>query len=314
MEISTIENNLLIITQNPQDQEFLSALLKGEGYNIDPCSSATEALEKLGRGNFNLIISDYDAPKINGIELCKRIRGDFRLRHISVILLMTDNDPLSKIKGIYAGADDYIERPFEAGELLARVKASLVRSARDLDANPLTKLPGNVTLSRELEERIKSQKPIALGYVDLNKFKEFNDRYGFRKGDSIIQHTAMTIMEALSKKGNTSDFLGHIGGDDFIFLTTPDCAEDISKTIIKDFDYSISAFYSEDDRKKGYIITKNRMGEICKMPIMSISIGIATNDKRQFTHIAEIIQIATELKFFAKTFGKSIYIKDRRKD
>ncbi|TBR18450.1 response regulator, partial [bacterium] len=221
MNISTIENNILIVAQDPQDQEFLSALLKGEGYNTDVCSSAAEALEKLKQGNFNLVTSDYDTPRINGIELCKSIRGNFRLRHISVILLMNTKDPLSKIKGIYAGADDYIERPFEAGELLARIKASLVRLTRDLDANPLTKLPGNVTLSRELEERIKTQKPIALGYVDLNKFKEFNDRYGFEKGDSIIHHTAMTVMEALGRRGNASDFLGHVGGDDFVFITTP---------------------------------------------------------------------------------------------
>jgi diguanylate cyclase (GGDEF)-like protein len=308
------EGNILILSEDAQVQEFLSGLLQGEGYNLFTTAEQSQALEFLNSGSFNLVLADFESRHIKGIELCKNIRGNFRLHHLNIILLMDTKDPLNKIKGIYAGADDYIEKPIEAGELLARVKASLVRLTRDLDANPLTKLPGNVTLLKELEERMKTQLPLTVGYVDLNKFKEFNDRYGFEMGDKVIHHTATIIMDALGEYGNSTDFLGHIGGDDFIFITAPNCTEEVCTKILKDFDKDIVSFYDKKDREQGYYMAKNRAGELCKIPIMSISIGVATNEQRKFTHIAEIIQIATELKHYAKTFGKSIYIKDRRKD
>lgn len=311
---STIpENNILIIVNDVPTQDFLTALLLGESYKVKACASQTEAFEILDNEPFNLIIADFTSRGINGMEICKRIRNNFRLRYLSIILLMSTKDPMDKIKGIYAGADDYIEMPFEPGELLARVKASLVRMTRDLDANPLTKLPGNVSILKEIEKRIKSETPFAIGYLDLNKFKEFNDHYGFDVGDRVITHTASIIVDALDKLGSPSDFLGHIGGDDFILISASDCIEEICRKVVQDFDKSIGSFYNEEDRKRGYILTKNRTGQLCKTSIMGVSIGIVTNEYRRFSHVGHVIQVANELKNYAKTFGKSIYIKDRRK-
>lgn len=308
------EGNILIIVNEAETQDFLAALLMGEGYKIKTCSNQEDGLEILTKEPFSLVIADFQAPYINGIEICKAIRGNFNLRHITIILLMSKKkDPMEKIKVIYAGADDYIDKPFESGEFLARIKASLVRMSRDLDANPLTKLPGNVSILKELEARIKSQARFAVGYLDLNKFKEFNDRYGFEVGDRVICHIALAIIKSLEKFGSLSDFLGHIGGDDFIFITTPDCIEEICTKIIEDFDETIRSFYNEEDKKRGYIITKNRLGQLCKIPLLSLSIGVVTNEHRPLTHVGQIIQIGTEVKNYAKTFGKSIYIKDRRK-
>lgn len=314
MKIPSAEGSILILVEDSPTQEFLSDLLKGEGYDVLCLSSHPAAFEILNQKPFNLIILDFDSPHIKGIEFCKSIRNNFKLRHISLILLMDTKDPLDKIKGIYAGADDYVNKPIEAAEFLARIKSSLVRTARDLDANPLTKLPGNVSLLRKLEERVKSQGPMAVGYADLSKFKEFNDRYGFEKGDEVITCLAVIISKTLESLGNAADFLGHIGGDDFIFITTPDSIEDICKRIVEDFDKSIVSFYGQEDRERGYIITKNRGGNLSKIPIMSLSIGVATNEYQKFSHIGEIIQIAADLKTYAKTMGKSIYVKDRRRE
>jgi diguanylate cyclase (GGDEF)-like protein len=307
------EGNILIIVNEVEVQDFLAALLMGEGYKVKTCTNQEDGLEILKKEPFNLVIADFQVRYINGIEICKAIRSNFNLRHIAIILLMNKKDPMEKIKVIYAGADDYIDKPFEPGEFLARVKASLVRLSRDLDANPLTKLPGNVSILKELEARIKSQSHFAAAYLDLNKFKEFNDRYGFEMGDRIIHHLAAIIIKALERFGNASDFLGHIGGDDFIFVTTPDCIEEISNKIIENFDKTVGDFYKEEDKRRGYIITKNRLGQLCKVSILSLSIGVITNEYRPLTHVGQIIQIGTELKNYAKTFGKSIYIRDRRK-
>ena len=314
MHISANASSILILVEDSASQEFLSDLLKGEGYSVIASKSPLETLETLNRETVNLIILDFESPHIKGMEFCKSIRKNFRLRHINLILLMDTRDPLNKIKGIYAGADDYIDKPIEAAEFLARVKSSLVRLTRDLDANPLTKLPGNVSLLKELEERTKSSVPLAVGYLDLSKFKEFNDRYGFEKGDEVISKVAVIVSRVLDDLGNSSDFLGHIGGDDFIFITTPDCVEEVCKRIVADLDQGIISFYEEEDKKRGYIIAKNRAGQLSKIPIMTISIGVATNEQRKFSHIGEIIQVVTDLKNYAKTFEKSIYVKDRRRE
>jgi diguanylate cyclase (GGDEF)-like protein len=310
---SSSEGDILLIVAEPQIREFLSALLVGEGYQTQSFSSQIEAIAILKRQPFNLVVSDFISPSVNGIEVCKHIRASYNLRHMSIILLMDTKDPMDRIKGIYSGADDYVEKPFEAAEFLARVKASLVRITRDLDANPLTKLPGNISLLKEMEARTKSEALFAVGYLDLNKFKEFNDGYGFEMGDKVIVHTSQIIIKALEQKGNATDFLGHIGGDDFIFISTPERAEDISKAVVDDFDKSILSFYNEEDKTRGYIITKNREGTVTNVPLLSVSIAIVTNELRKFYHVGEISQVAAELKKFAKTIGGSVYVKDRRK-
>lgn len=313
MSAISADEKILILVEDAPTNELLCDLLKGEGYSVISVRSQAEAGQILTRESFSLIILDFESPRIKGIEFCKAIRKNFRLRHINLILIMGAKDPLNKIKGIYAGADDYIDKPIDAAEFLARVKSSLVRMTRDLDANPLTKLPGNVSLLKNLEERTKAHSPMAAGYLDLGKFKEFNDRYGFEKGDKVIVHTANIISEALETLGNSTDFLGHIGGDDFVFITTPDCLEEVCKKIIDEFDKSIASFYDEQDRNQGYIVTKNRMGQLCKIPIMTISIGVATNEYRNFSHIGEVVQVFTELKAYAKTLDRSSYVKDRRR-
>ncbi|MBU0503784.1 MAG: diguanylate cyclase [Candidatus Omnitrophota bacterium] len=308
------QSNILIVIHDDEIRDFISALLTGENYNVKVCFTQTEALSLLKKEQFNLIISDFQAFYINGIEICKQLRSNFRFRHISAILVIDKKNPLDKMKGIFSGADDYIEIPIDAGELLVRVKASLVRLGRDLEANALTKLPGNVSLLKELDSRIKSGVPLAIGYLDLNKFKEFNDCYGFEKGDQIIHHTASIIINSLEKFGNSTDFLSHIGGDDFVLISTPECIEKISQEIVIEFDKSIGSFYNENDREKGYITAKNRRGDLCRIPLLSVSIGIATNEHIRFSHIGEVIQVATELKSYAKTLGGSVFVKDRRKD
>jgi diguanylate cyclase (GGDEF)-like protein len=308
-----IEGNILVIINDEQAREFLTLLLIGEGYKVKTAQSQTEAIAALAKESFNLLITDFHSGAVDGLQICKTIRQNFAFRHIPIILLIPGKEPMDRVKGIYAGADDYIEVPFEPGELLVRVKASLWRATRDLDANPLTKLPGNASVLKELELRIKSAHPFAVSYLDLNRFKEFNDYYGFERGDRVISQTASIIINSLEKYGTPADFLGHIGGDDFIFVTTPDCIEDVCTEIVQNFERIVPSFYNEEDLNRGYIIVKNRAGELCRIPLLTLSIGIVSNEYRPLDHIGQIIEISTELKNYAKTFGKNIYIKDRRK-
>ena len=284
--------------------------MEGEGWTLKETTDENTVIETLIKNKFDLLLIDFETS--GAIEICKQIRANFSLRYLPVMVLIEKARTIEKIKTIYAGADDYIEKPVESGEILTRMKVNLWRASRDLDANPLTHLPGNVTILKEIKSRLNNSEGFCVAYADINKFKEYNDYYGFEWGDKVIQRTADIITAALRAMGTKNDFLGHIGGDDFIFVTDWASIKNVCETIIENFDKTILSFYKEEDLKRGYIIVKNREGKITASPVLSISIGVATNETRPLKHVGEVVQIATELKAYAKTFSKSIYTIDRR--
>ena len=242
------------------------------------------------------------------------LKKDILLRHMPIIMLTGKGEIQDKIKGIDAGADDYIVKPFEPQELVARIKMIVRRSARDLDANPLSRLPGNVTILSELEAAIKKNDPFSVCYIDLDKFKSFNDTYGFEHGDEVLRETARIILGTVSEHGNKDDFVGHIGGDDYVILTTPDTADLLSIKIIERFDKAAPSFYNAEDRVRKFIVAKDRQGTVMQIPLISVSIGIVTNINRAISHVAEIGEIGAELKKLAKATPGSNFVKDSRKE
>jgi diguanylate cyclase (GGDEF)-like protein len=217
------------------------------------------------------------------------------------------------VGGIDAGADDYIVKPFEPKELLARIRMVIRRTERDLDANPLTRLPGNVSILNEFLRRIESKTLFAVCYIDLDKFKAYNDKYGFEHGDEVIKETARTLIRAVKETGSPDDFIGHIGGDDFVVVTRLEASDKLCEKIIADFDNISPSFYNETDRKNGYIIGHDRQGQERKILLISLSIGVVTNEFRKIDHVAQIGEIGAELKSYAKSLEKSNYVKDKRK-
>jgi len=304
---------ILIVDDEPDILDVLELTLKEEHYEVIEAKDGMQALEMVKKKGPHLIILDFKMPRMNGDEVCKILKNDILLRHLPIIMLTSKREVSDKVKGIDAGADDYIVKPFEPAELLARVKMILRRTALDLEANPLTRLPGNVSILNELENRIEKKVPLAIGYLDLDKFKIFNDKYGFERGDEVIRETARLIIRNVRELGNKDDFIGHIGGDDFVFITTPDKCDSIGLKIIKEFDSLAPAFYSEEDRKKGFVVGKDRQGHNYKAPILSISIGVVSNEHSTITHVAQVAQIGADLKSYAKSLQRgSHYVKDKR--
>lgn len=308
-----LKPKILTADDDPDILDILRIVLTEAGFEVIEAHDGEQALELAKTKSPNLIILDYKMPKMDGRQVCIELRKDILLQHVPIIMVTGKGETTDKVAGLDAGVDDYIVKPFEPKELIARVKMVLRRTSRELDANPLTKLPGNVSIFDELQSRLDKQNLFALGYLDLDKFKAYNDKYGFEHGDEVIKETARIIIKAIKTKGNPDDFIGHIGGDDFIFVTTPERADGICKKIIQDFDETAPKFYNPEDRKKGYIMAKDRKGIEQKIPLISLSIGVVTNEARQINHVAEISEIGAELKEHAKSLERSNYVKDQRK-
>lgn len=308
-----LREKIVIVDDDSDILDVLRITLEAEGYEVIEGHNGLEAIEIIKNNTPDLLITDFKMPKMNGDEVCKTLKNDILIQHIPIIMLTGKGEVTDKVHGINAGADDYIVKPFEPKELVARVKMALRRTARDLDANPLTRLPGNVSILNEIQKRIDKKELFSVCYIDLDKFKAYNDKYGFEKGDEVIKNTARILISAVQEKGTPQDFIGHIGGDDFVIVTTPDKNDDLCKNIITRFDSMIPKLYNKEDREKGYIVSKDRQEKIKKIPLMSISIGIVSNEKKGIKHVAEVGEIGAELKQFAKSLKGSNYVAERRK-
>ncbi|MGD9014745.1 MAG: response regulator [Candidatus Omnitrophota bacterium] len=303
---------VLIVDDDPDIRDVLKLTLAEENYTILEAGDGEEALKIITSKPLDLVLLDYKIPKIDGRQVVQRVKNDLLLRHLPIIMVTGKRELEDKIVGMDAGADDYITKPFEPKELLARIRMTLRRTERDLEANPLTKLPGNVSILNELSHRLESKALFAVAYIDLDKFKSYNDKYGFEFGDEVIRETARILIKSTHQRGNPDDFIGHVGGDDFVVITTPDKVDNLCQQIISAFKEASPLFYNQEDRERGYIIAKSRKGEQEKISLLSISIGVVTNESRQITHVAEISEIGAELKGYAKSLEGNNYVKDKR--
>lgn len=307
-----IRKQRILTVDDDSDILDVLELTLSEQYEIFQAKNGQEGMELVKTKHPDMIITDYTMPVMNGKEFCQKLKKDVLLQHIPVIMLTGKGEMKDKISGIDAGADDYLVKPFEPHELLARIKMILRRTVRSLDANPLTHLPGNTSIMEEIQHRIDSKQQFAVGYIDLDKFKIYNDKYGFEKGDEIIRMTARAIIKGVQEKGEQDAFVGHIGGDDFVFISEDAKADEISQKIIEEFDKVAPSFYSEEDRKKGFIIGKDRQGNEVKSGLICVSIGIVSNAKYPITHVAQVGEIGAELKKYAKSQEKSNFVRDQR--
>jgi diguanylate cyclase (GGDEF)-like protein len=308
------KSRILIVDDDEDIRDILKLTLAEEEYEIIEACDGNEGLKAAQGKSPDLVILDYKMPYLDGREVCRKLKKDILLRHLPVIMLTGKGDIMDKVEGIDAGADDYIVKPFEPKELLARIRMILRRTERDLEANPLTRLPGNISIINELQSRIEKRLPFAIGYVDLDKFKSYNDKYGFEHGDEAIRETARIIIRSINECGASDDFIGHIGGDDFVFITTPAAADTVCQKIIDEFEKKAPEFYSPEDVKNGYIMAHDRKGQLQRIPLLSVSIGVVTNEYHHITHVAQINEIGAELKSAAKSLERSNYIRDKRKE
>ncbi|MBI4744456.1 MAG: response regulator [Actinobacteria bacterium] len=306
------KEKILVIDDSQTVLKVLEDLLEESGCEVHTLNNGKNVLQTVKDLDPDLVLLDIILPDADGFEICKEIKRNPKTSHIPVIMLTVRGEVEDKVIGLEKGADDYITKPFESRELIARVKGTIRRTQEERSANPLTGLPGNILIQKKIKQRISSQDELAVLFADLDNFKSFNDVYGFLKGDLVIKLVGEVLIDAVDTYGNPSDFIGHIGGDDFIVITTPDKIDTICKHVIAKFDAQIGSLYREEDYKKGYIVAVDRQGKMQKVPIMTISVGAVTNEKKRLTSLGMVSEIGAELKNYIKQKSGSNYFIDRR--
>jgi diguanylate cyclase (GGDEF)-like protein len=297
---------ILVVDDSPTMARLLELGLRAAGFRVRVAHDGGEALEMALEMCPDLILADVMMPVLDGVQLTRLLRDDPRTASAIIILVTAKGYSSAKLEGFEAGADDYIVKPFDVDELLARVRGALRRAKVLRAQSPLTRLPGNVRIQEEIELRVRRQTSFSLLYCDLDNFKAYNDKYGFLQGDRVIQMTARVLQDVAMELGGSETFVGHVGGDDFVVIAQLGREREIAEAVIERFDAAVEAAYDEVDRQRGYIETLSRRGELQRFPIVSVSIGVATTERRTYSHYAEAVAIATEMKtFMKKTPGSS---------
>lgn len=306
--------SILVAMTKPDTSRFAEATLRLEGYDVVLVGSGTEALERSLELMPDVIMLDLDLRNPDGVEICRRLRADAAAEHILIVVLASTLLTARRVEALDAGADDFIESPFDQVDLLARVRAVLRRSRLLRDASPLTGMPGNSRIRKELSIRIERDVPFAMLHVDLDHFKAFNDRYGLSRGDDALRLTGGIVRTCARTYGGLENFAGHLGGDDFVVIVSPEQSEAVAEAIIAEWDERAPGLYDEVDAERGYVEIADRRRILRRYPLAGVSIGIATTDRRRFESPVEVSEVASAMKMVAKKEIGSTYAIDRRSE
>lgn len=313
--ISPVEadkGKVLVIEDEVSLQAILRFHLQKAGYWVEVAGDGVEGLSQVEKFQPDLILMDVMMPRMDGNELCRRLKMCHHTRQIPIIMLTARTAAEDKLTSLTQGVNDYMTKPYERQELLMRVRNLMQWGRMQRDANPLTGLPGNIAIETELQQRIDERDRFAFMHLDIDNFKAFNDFYNYQKGDQALRLTALILQRVVDDLGSPGDFVGHIGGDDFVLILDETRAGSVGDEILRRFDEEIPSLYSKTDRARGYIQVVNRTGQVERFPLMTLTIAAVSNETRRFSHVAGVSDIAAELKHFGKQEKRSIIVWDRR--
>ncbi|MFP4499875.1 MAG: diguanylate cyclase [Candidatus Hydrogenedentota bacterium] len=303
---------ILLIDDDPATAATAAHALADARYRIDTAPDADTALATLYQIPPQCLVVSAAFTAIEGGTLLAEIKADNLYGHLPALLLLDRAQLAQGVDWAAVPADDYLVRPVVPEDLAARVALSLTRAQRDVNANPLTGLPGNVSLMREAERRLAAGKRFAMAYLDIDHFKSFNDKYGFSRGDEVLRMTARILTNALRALHIPDAYLGHVGGDDFVFLIPPASIARACKEVLRNFDLIVPNFYDDDDRERGSIEAHDRQGAVQSFPLLSCSIAVVMAGPGHASHLGDIAARAANVKHFAKSVPGSNFLLDRR--
>lgn len=271
-------SRILIVDDEPAIVELLEEHLQSEGYETEHAFSGEEALARLEKSAPDLVILDLMLPGMDGYEVCRLMQADARLNHVPVIMLTARTSVPNKVLGYQRGADDYMVKPFDPDELSVRVRAQLHHLYHDA-VSELTGLPGTELVERKIDElRSSSGQAWAIIYIDIMNFTAYNESYSFIEGDDMINMAAHALRQAIEAEGKETDFVGHLGGDQFVIITRPERIEKIKEAATRIFQEGTRDFYSPTDRDQGYILIVNHQGLLSQMELCALSFDVVSSE------------------------------------
>lgn len=291
----------------------ISAWITGQEASVVTISSGDELMSIGLRARPRFVVFDARKDPETSLAALQRVKRDSYTAVVPCAVL-TNKQQEALAAAFDAGADEVIRDGLLAAEATRRLDAMLIRSERDLIVHPSTRLAGTSAIEAEIGRRLAIGDPFAVCYADLDHFKEFNDRYSYNEGDRVIRILAKLLHDVVKGTCGENGFIGHIGGDDFIFIIPYNSIPSVCGEIVATFDLLAPYQYSEQDRRAGYFFGKDRRGHLDRVPLMTLSIGVVTNLRRTLTSARQASQLATEMKTYAKSLPGSVYTVDRRSD
>ncbi|MBN4076624.1 diguanylate cyclase [Gemmatimonas aurantiaca] len=289
----------------------LEAIIPGGEISLHYFRTFSDLLRISQRFELDLVVIGGASSFTAEVDLTRRIKENVFTSIIPVALYHLNPERNTKVSAYEAGCDAFIVGPMDEKLFGVRLRMLSLRAKRDISVNPTSLLPGPSLIEREIDRQIALGEEFAVCYTDLDNFKAYNDAYGYFYGDKIIRMTSRIIRDTvfdLCPEG----FVGHIGGDDFIYIIPSDLVQRVCETILKVFDTLIPFRYYPHDRARNCIITTNRRGEIESFDLLSVSIAVVINRKKMFTHAGEMSRMLGDLKKYAKSLPGSNYIVERR--
>lgn len=274
-------------------------------------ASMQNALEYIYQSIPGLLIYDFRKDDRESLTILSDLKEDPIFKQLPVLAVLPDNVCISDWHALLV--EDYVRESLLGKDIVDRINLSMVRSERIVEMNPLTRLPGNISINRQIQERLEKGDMFALAYTDLDYFKPFNDKYGFGRGDEVIKITGRIITNAVKNIQPRGSFVGHIGGDDFVFTMLPSLVEKAAQDIIDAFDKIIPTFYDHYDRQKGGIESVDRNDKAAFFPIITLSIGITDTTAKKFDHYGALTELASEITHYAKKTQGSCFRLDMRR-
>jgi diguanylate cyclase (GGDEF)-like protein len=304
---------ILVVDDDHDIARFVEVNLQLHGFEVLVAHDGEQALALVHDRKPDLAVVDVRMPKMDGLELTRRLRAEPMTAALPIIMLTAKGLTVDKVVGLTAGADDYVLKPFDTSELVARVRSTLRRTQEFREVSPLTGLPGNNRILREINDRVRNGDEYAVCYIDIDRFKSVNDAYGFGRGDEVIAALARCLHHAVVRRADPPAFLGHVGGDDFVIVCQPDQVRAITAHAVEEFEQAADAIYDPRDAERGYLEIVDRRGSVQRPNLVTISVGVAMSTARTFTDPREVITVATEMKNVAKKQPGSYVAVDRRR-
>ena len=288
---------------NEDMRHMVRDLLESSGHEIGLAADGPSALASINAREPDLLILDLNMPGLSGYDVCRAVKRNPGTARVPILMLTAQSSVEHKIEGFEAGADDYLPKPFDARELRARVSALLRLVRREADRNPTSGLPGGHAIEDELNRRVARGETFAVCYIDLDNFKPFADHFGFSVADDVIRDTGEAIRHGVSAVGITDDFVGHIGGDDFLVITSPERADDVAQECAARFRQVVARAVGDEAMRVGTFTAVDREGVLRTMPLACLSAAILTVRPEDWVSAKHLGARAADVKRRAKHHG-----------